>query len=428
MKQSEAGFRWRALAMCAAAVAAFVPAAPSAMADLELVAVPPQGETVFEPKAQEVLSAAMEHAAALRTLTFDLTLSTALRDEDDSVSRTLHGEIRLGPEDQLYLSSRNELNETRLISDGKDLTIFDVTENAYFQQPVMGARDLMVSAMGDDLSRVATMFIGAYLHNDPEVFEGASSIRYGGVEEKDGASCHRIDATFPDFNVQSWITEGGAPALHRLRIDLTEAMRDALERENVSAVVTASLDQWSENPDLDMAMFAFVPPEGARREEPHGPGGGGEGGGGVFALLGKEAPALELDLLDGGKMSLAEHRDKEVVVLDFWATWCGPCRVGLPILAEVSERFAEQGVVFYAVNLQEEPERIREFLKSHELDIAVPLDKGSAADNFSVVSIPTTVIVGKNGLVEAIHVGVAPNLESRLTEELTTLSAGGTLL
>ena len=72
-------------------------------------------------------------------------------------------------------------------------------------------------------------------------------------------------------------------------------------------------------------------------------------------MIGKPAPEFTLPLLDGGIFELAAHRGKEIVLLDFWATWCGPCRAAMPVLVDVAKEYADKGVRYYAIDLREEP-------------------------------------------------------------------------
>ena len=139
-------------------------------------------------------------------------------------------------------------------------------------------------------------------------------------------------------------------------------------------------------------------------------------------LLGKMAPEFTLPLLGGSTLELAAHRGKDIVLLDFWATWCGPCRAVMPALAEISRDYADKGVKYYAVNLREDAAKIRSYLDEAKLDIAVPLDKdGSISKKYGVSGIPTMVIVGKDGQVKKVHVGSAPNLKQELTRALDDL-------
>ena len=137
------------------------------------------------------------------------------------------------------------------------------------------------------------------------------------------------------------------------------------------------------------------------------------------AMVGKPAPDFKLSLLDGGEIELSALKGKNVVLLDFWATWCGPCRQVMPALDRVSKDYASKGVRYLAVNLREEPDKINAFLKQAGLKLEVPLDKdGKVAGSYNVRGIPTMVIVDKEGIVREVHVGASPNLEVELRKAL----------
>lgn len=136
-------------------------------------------------------------------------------------------------------------------------------------------------------------------------------------------------------------------------------------------------------------------------------------------LEGKPAPVFKVDLLGGGTLDLASHKDKNVVVLDFWATWCPPCRVSMPIVDRVAKRFADKGVVAYAVNLVEDPQTVEAFLKRNPLEAKVAMDKdGKVAKQYGIQSIPLILVIDKEGVVQKVYEGVGPNLEKDLTADL----------
>jgi peroxiredoxin len=142
-------------------------------------------------------------------------------------------------------------------------------------------------------------------------------------------------------------------------------------------------------------------------------------------LLGKPAPDFELELLAGGKLKLSDLKDKKIVVIDFWATWCPPCRKALPILIEVTDGLKDKDVTFCAVDLREDAEKVKKFLEAQKLSCTVAFDKdGAVAKSYGVTGIPQSVIIGKDGTVQAVHVGFAADLKDRLTKELGTLIDG----
>lgn len=147
------------------------------------------------------------------------------------------------------------------------------------------------------------------------------------------------------------------------------------------------------------------------------------------ALVDKPAPDFTLDLMGGGEFKLADEQQKHTVILDFWATWCGPCRSALPVLTEVSEQYRDKGVILRGVDLREKPEVISDYLKNSHLNLTVLLDKdGKVAELFKVKGIPQTVIIGKDGAVRRVHVGYSPDLKQRLTGDLDAVLAGKPLV
>src|SRR4029077_7944685 len=109
------------------------------------------------------------------------------------------------------------------------------------------------------------------------------------------------------------------------------------------------------------------------------------------ALVGKPAPVFELELLGGSKFRLAEHKGK-VVVLDFWATWCGPCLQAMPQVDRVTQEFRDQDVRLIAVNLEETPKQITAMLERQKMNLTVALDReGRVAEKYKASAIPQTV-------------------------------------
>ena len=130
---------------------------------------------------------------------------------------------------------------------------------------------------------------------------------------------------------------------------------------------------------------------------------------------------VELAAPGGGTIGFGEF-EGEIVIVDFWASWCGPCRMGMPIIEEVAGQFKDKGVVFYAVNLREDKSTVEGYLTSTGLDLAVAMDKrGSVAGKYGVGGIPHTVIIGKDGKVRDVHIGFSNALREELTSMLNKL-------
>lgn len=141
-------------------------------------------------------------------------------------------------------------------------------------------------------------------------------------------------------------------------------------------------------------------------------------------LMGKKAPDFKLPLLSGGEVELSKLEGKNIVLLDFWATWCGPCRQVMPALVEVEQEYKSKGVRYLAVNLREDPDKIKSYLTSAKLNIEVPLDKnGKVGELYRVKGIPTMAIVDKKGVVRDVHVGASANIKEELKKAIDKILA-----
>ncbi len=129
--------------------------------------------------------------------------------------------------------------------------------------------------------------------------------------------------------------------------------------------------------------------------------------GATDSRVGSAAPDLTLKLLDGSSTKLSDLKGK-VVVLDFWATWCPPCRESLPNLARLStdQALAGRGLKVIAVNCREDAGTVRAFLANNKLNLSAALDSdGSAEDAYKVDGIPNTFVIGRDGTIQHSMVG-----------------------
>jgi thiol-disulfide isomerase/thioredoxin len=118
------------------------------------------------------------------------------------------------------------------------------------------------------------------------------------------------------------------------------------------------------------------------------------------------APKLSFATLSGKKVSLADYKGK-VVLIDFWATWCPPCRKGLPFTDRLNKELRARGLQVMAVS-NEEPALVKSFIKHFKFGFDVFLDHGEGMEAFMSTGLPTTMIIDRNGNVVAKEVGLAP--------------------
>lgn len=122
-------------------------------------------------------------------------------------------------------------------------------------------------------------------------------------------------------------------------------------------------------------------------------------------LVGGPAPVFSLPRLDGGEIRLAELRG-QIVVLNFWASWCGPCREEAPALETVWRRYRDAGLVMVGVNIQDREAAARDFLVQTRSSFPNVVDAtGAASIAYGIYGVPETFVIDRKGRIRARQVG-----------------------
>ena len=120
---------------------------------------------------------------------------------------------------------------------------------------------------------------------------------------------------------------------------------------------------------------------------------------------GAEVPDFTLQTVDGETVSLSDYRGQPVV-LNFWATWCAPCREEMPLLQETYEAYRADGLVVLGVNVRENPEIVQGFLDDLNLDFPVVLDtETDVVNRYLVTSLPVTFFIDREGRLRTLVIG-----------------------
>jgi peroxiredoxin len=139
------------------------------------------------------------------------------------------------------------------------------------------------------------------------------------------------------------------------------------------------------------------------------------------ALLNKPAPAFALKSLAGEPVSSADFRGKKKIVVSFWASWCGPCRLELPELQAFYEKYHPKNNSFevLAVSSDEDPKAAAQFVREAKLTFPILWDADSKmSDAFGVEGIPVLFVIDENGKITLVQSGYGYGLEFRLIEAL----------
>jgi thiol-disulfide isomerase/thioredoxin len=136
---------------------------------------------------------------------------------------------------------------------------------------------------------------------------------------------------------------------------------------------------------------------------------------------GAMAPGFQLDSMAGKALNLNELRG-EVVLLNFWASWCGPCRKEMPILEQLYKQYQPKGVTLVGVNVEPSSDDARKWLQSTPVSFPILFDRDSTVSKlYQVQGMPNTVILDRKGRVRYIHRGYKPGEENEYLDQIRAL-------
>jgi peroxiredoxin len=219
-----------------------------------------------------------------------------------------------------------------------------------------------------------------------------------------------------------WFTTGKEPVLTKLVTTTTIPIDD----QKTFQLTTSGSFQWKVGITHPDGTFTLAVPAGARRvndllaalQE-----------GDIEQLLAKPAPALELSSLQGTQVKLADLLGKKIVVLIFWASWCAPSTDVMPALNEFVATAEKSGVAVLAVNLGEDQEAVKSTVAEKGYQGTVLLDPSAQSlQTYRINAIPVTILIGKDGTVQAYHSGSTPEVRQQIRAQVETLIAGQTLV
>ncbi len=156
----------------------------------------------------------------------------------------------------------------------------------------------------------------------------------------------------------------------------------------------------------------------------------GQEGSGTIGLKGSElapapevghpAPDFTLVDLEGNEVALSDFRGKTVFI-NFWATWCPPCRAEMPEIEAVHQEYKDRGVVVLGVDISEPVSTVRQYIQKGGFSWTIVLDStGEVARNYQIAAIPTSFFIDGEGIIRAVNIGAMTKraMESKLAEAM----------
>lgn len=384
-------------------------------------------ERKIDPQADKILHAMSDYYKQMQSMT--LIGGAKLTRSIPNQTQNLHTQFKFAMKRPNHFAmtpiGADADRWSTIVNDGEHLTIYVGPINKYTVADAPKSMDQTVNhQLVATLSSMVGRIVGNLMTSDPyaALLKNVSAGEYVGQAQIDGAACHHLRLHEPQSNWDLWISAGEAPQLVQIQPDMSEIQNRARDAgQDIKLEMTLYTKDIKPNAKLADADFAFAPPAGAEKvdsffQDNRPP---------KHSLVGAPAPDFTLADLAGAQQTLADHKGKNIVVLDFWATWCGPCVHAMPIIESVVKEYKAKNVVLYAVNLREDKAKIQKFLDQRKLDVEVLMDTdGSIANKYQVTGIPQTVIIDREGVVQVVHVGAGPDLKTQLSSELDDLVAG----
>jgi len=133
------------------------------------------------------------------------------------------------------------------------------------------------------------------------------------------------------------------------------------------------------------------------------------------------APAFTLASRAGQDVSLAQYKG-QVVMINFWASWCGPCRQEMPLLESIYKKYNKMGFTMIGVNVEPDSNAANEWLKATPVSFPILYDRDSKVSKlYDVAGMPSTVIIDRTGKLRVLHRGYKPGDENEYLDSIRTL-------
>ncbi len=303
-----------------------------------------------------------------------------------------------------------ETRHLQVATDGKHIVQIDPAKKTYTHGDMPAAAALL-----QRLNSFRSAYMQEFLHDTPFSDElNGKSAKYEGSKKVGGVDCHVIYVVY----------DVAGPAEARWYFGKQDNLPRRVDRIDMGgggdySIIVRKLNI---DPDFDGSVFSPEVPEGFEKKDYKG--------GRVTVAprpkrparpraklieVGAAAPDWELETPEGKTVSLQSLRG-QIVLLDFWATWCGPCKSAMPGLQKLHEKFEGKPVKIIGISCKERGGDPAAYMKKQGFTYGLLVDGTKVADKYHVSGIPTFYIVGPDGKIIHVAVGFVPGRDDELAE------------
>lgn len=357
--------------------------------------------TSAPPDPKALLERVAETYRNLKRYQFDFTLLTEIRSAAGRKSVETHIDVTNIRPDKLRMLIGGGLGDLHVYSDGAVSWIFSPALKQYTRKPIDGTK----ATASDGASRFAAIAMQV-LEQFERISAGVHTARILRTENlevgESPVECHVVEVELEEQEPDEkrmrtyWIDSERNLVLKAVQLDkLSGEAANALETE-----ITTTFTKADSNPSLAEGTFTFSPPPDAkevasfRTPRP------------TALEIGSEAADFQLKDLEGREIQLKSLRGN-VVLLNFWATWCGPCRLEMPVIEKLHQQFHKKGLRVFGVN-DEDVDTIRDYVAEHEYSFPTLVDPEQRAIGlYRIRGIPTMVVIDREGKIAQYRMGLS---------------------
>ncbi|OGU60304.1 MAG: hypothetical protein A2X64_03675 [Ignavibacteria bacterium GWF2_33_9] len=365
-------------------------------------------------------------ANKVKSAEFTITYNNLIKGEEQEFSTKVFAAKAGDEEDSQILYRIEENGGTVITFDGKTFIVKDE------QQKSLSASDdmSMASKLASEMTQSFYMIIDNTL-DTAGIRKSSEHFKYIGETEINGEKFYEVSQSADghmDYTVENHYFFS---AEDKLMKKYTSKIEDKSKKvvQNIQIYISnVKLDEkipanlFTQPMDIvnykftDLDSMHTMEGEMGGMDNPHGDNAGAEVQDNGLLQVGSQAPDWALLDANGNKVSLNSLKGK-VVVLDFWATWCNPCKIVMPTIQKIHDKYKSKNVLVYGVNTWEKSDASK-FMKENKYTYGLLLKGDKVAENYKVTGIPSLYVIDKNGKIILAEVGVQGDLEQKLAKAI----------